>query len=67
MGPDGIQYSQYVAVADSASIVTNAREFGGPLLPGPITHEGLEVGFAGKGSGIRYWFDGRWYELQGAD
>jgi hypothetical protein len=67
MGPDGIQYSQYLAVADSASIVTNAREYGGPLPPGPITHDGLEVGIAEKASAISYWMGGRWYGLQGAD
>jgi hypothetical protein len=67
MGPEGIQYSRYLAVADSAAIATYAREYGGPLPPGPITHDGLEVGFAGKGSEIRYWHEGRWYGLQGAD
>jgi hypothetical protein len=67
MGSDGIQYSQYLAVADSASILTHAREYGGPLPPGPVTHDGLEVGFAGKGSAISYWMRGRWYGLQGAD
>lgn len=67
MGSAGIQYSQYLAVADSASIVTHAREYGGPLPPGPVTHDGLEAGFAEKASAIRYWQRGRWYELQGAD
>jgi hypothetical protein len=69
MGTDGIQYSRYLAVADSTDIVTYAREYGGPgpLPPGTITHDGLEVGFAGKGSEIRYWHEGRWYDLQGAD
>jgi hypothetical protein len=67
MGSAGIQYSQYLAVADSASIVTHAREYGGPLPPGPVTHDGLEAGFAEKASAIRYWQRGRWYDLQGAD
>jgi hypothetical protein len=67
MGPGGIQYSQYLAVADSASILAHAREFGGQLPPGPITHDGLEMGFAEKSSNIAYWFNGRWYTLQGAD
>jgi hypothetical protein len=67
MGPVGIQYSRYLAVADSATIVTHAREYGGPLPPGPITHDGLEVGFAEKASAISYWHNGRWYSLQGAD
>jgi hypothetical protein len=61
MGPEGIQYSRYLAVADSAVIAPYAREYGGarPLPPGPITHDDLEVGFAGKGSEIRYWYEGR--------
>jgi hypothetical protein len=67
MGPGGIQYSRYLAVADSAAIARHAREYGGPLPPRPITHDGLEVGFAEKGSAISYWHDGRWYDLQGAD
>jgi hypothetical protein len=69
MGPEGIQYSRYLAVADSAAIARYARDYGGagPLPLGPITHDGLEVGFAGKGSEIRYWHKGRWYGLQGAD
>jgi hypothetical protein len=67
MGSAGIQYSQYLAVADSTSIVTHAREYGGPLPPGPVTHDGLEVGFAGKASAIRYLMRERWYDLQGAD
>lgn len=67
MGADGIQYSHYVAVADSASLAAHAREFDGSLPPGRLTHDGLEVGFAGKASGITYWLDGRWYALQGAD
>lgn len=67
MGPGGIQYSQYLAVADSAAIVSYAREYGGQLPPGPITHDGLQMGFAEKASSIAYWFNGRWYTLQGAD
>jgi hypothetical protein len=67
MGTLGIQYSQYLATADSAAIAMYAREHGGPLPPGPITHHGLEVGFAEKASAISYWNEGRWYALQGAD
>jgi hypothetical protein len=63
MGPGGIQYSRYLAVAESAAIAMHAREYGEPLPPGPITHEGLEIGFAEKASTIRYWHDGRWYRL----
>ncbi len=67
MGKAGIQYSRYIAVADSASIVRHARDAGAPLPAAAVTHEGLEAGFAGKASSVFYWAGGQRYELQGGD
>jgi hypothetical protein len=66
-GKAGIQYSRYIAVADSASIVRHARDAGAPLPAAAVTHEGLEAGFAGKASSVFYWTGGQRYELQGGD
>ena len=67
MGKAGIQYSRYIAVADSASVDRHARDAGAPLPAAAVTHEGLEAGFAGKASSVFYWTGGQRYELQGGD
>ncbi|RPI36552.1 MAG: hypothetical protein EHM54_05440 [Nitrospiraceae bacterium] len=44
-----------------------AKEFGdAPDLP-PITHDGIDDAFVGKGSAVHYFYKGKWLQLSGAD
>ena len=40
--------------------------YGGPKPP-QLDHDGIDDGFDGKASVVRYWYGGRWLQLQGAD
>src|SRR5262245_52323391 len=42
------------------------KEAGAPKPP-PIDHEGIDDGFCEKASTVRYWYRGKWLDLQGAD
>lgn len=67
MGPAGIEYSQFLGAVDPDVILRLAEAFDGPPPPFPLEHQGLQVAFAGKASGILYCHDGRWLGLQGMD
>lgn len=42
------------------------RAYGGPKPP-PIDHQGIDVGICEKASVIRYFYQGKWLTLTGAD
>ena len=44
----------------------NYKESGAPAPP-PIMHQGIEDSYCEKGSVIKYWYRGKWLDLQGAD
>jgi hypothetical protein len=64
---DSIVFSRSIAPADPTYIREHAARYGGEATPVPIHHEGIDDGFAGKGSVVRYWHLGKWLELTGAD
>ena len=63
---NSIRYSRYIATAQEETILQSRSVYEAPGYP-PITHEGIEDGFAEKGSDVQYWHDGRWHEFPGAD
>jgi hypothetical protein len=61
-----VGYSRAIGVAHPDQIRREAAAFGGGLPP-VLDHDGLEDAFVEKASVIRYYYRGRWLELQGAD
>jgi hypothetical protein len=47
--------------------ILERREWYGGAEPPPIDHEGINNAFVGKFSVVRYWHEGEWLKLQGAD
>lgn len=65
--PFGIGFSRQIGVASPLDIRAYAKAFGGPSLPHPLDHAGIEDRFVRKASIIWYFVRGRWRSLQGAD
>ena len=65
-GNGTIGFSRTIAIASRNYVLEHYRAYHGPKPP-PLSHQGIEDGFAGKGSTIYYHFGRRWRELQGAD
>jgi hypothetical protein len=65
--PFGIGFSRQIGVASPHDIRAYAKTFGGPSLPHPLDHAGIEDSFVGKASTILYFARGRWRSLQGMD
>ena len=66
VGGDSIGFSRAIAVIDAGSIREHYRRYGAPAPP-PLDHEGINDAFVEKASVIRYWQQGAWLELAGAD
>lgn len=66
LGGDTIGYSRQIAAVGRDVIMRFYRAFGGPEPP-PIDHHGIDDAFLGKASVIRYFYEGEWLALQGAD
>ena len=66
MGEQGIVYSRYLGVASRNDIHAFHDAYGGPEPP-PIENQGINDGYAEKGSSVLYWHDGTWLQLTGAD
>ena len=60
----GIKFARHVETVDRTYVVTMYQRFGGEAPP-PIDHQGINDIFEGKGSTIRYCYDGKWLELTG--
>lgn len=61
-----IGYSRMIEAVGRDYILSHYRDYGGPRPPS-IDHQGIDDGFAEKASVVRYYYRGRWLELQGAD
>jgi len=59
-------YSRTISVVGKDYILEHYKAYGGPKPP-PITHHGIDDGFMEKASVVRYFYRGKWLELQGAD
>jgi hypothetical protein len=55
-----------ISAVDRDYIITHYRAYGGPEPP-PIDHHGIDVGIWEKASVVRYFHNGEWLTLTGAD
>jgi len=62
----GITFSRTISAVDRKYILDHYQAYGGPKPP-PINHQGIDDGFIGKASVVRYFARGHWLRLQGAD
>jgi hypothetical protein len=65
-GPGNIGFSRAISAVGRAYILKHYDDYGGPKPP-RIDHQGIDDGFVGKASVVRYYYFGKWLELQGAD
>jgi hypothetical protein len=61
-----IYFSHQIGVATPEYIHAMNKAFDGGSLP-PIDHDGINDAFVEKASSIKYWHQGKWWALQGAD
>jgi hypothetical protein len=66
IGDGAIGFSHAIGVATPEYILDHHRESGGPAPP-PLDHDGINDIFMEKASVVRYWHDGQWLALTGAD
>ena len=66
IGNNRIGFSHIINTVSRQYIEEHAAAYGGPKPP-PIDHDGIDDAFAGKASGILYFYRGKWIGLQGAD
>lgn len=62
----GAGFSRAIDVVDRDYILEHYWEYNGTKPP-PIKHQGISDAFVEKASTVRYFYRGRWLELQGAD
>jgi hypothetical protein len=62
--PDNAE--RYIGMADAKYIRAHYENYGGRKPP-PLLHQGINDGFAEKGSQVWYCYRGKWRVLQGAD
>jgi hypothetical protein len=67
VGDGAVGYSRAIGVASPAYIQGHHRAYGGPPLPSPLDHDGINDIFVEKASEVLYWHGGKWLKLQGAD
>jgi len=61
-----IEFSRAINVATPAQMRIYDEAFGAGKMP-RLDHDGINDAFVGKASTVRYWFGGKWLDLQGAD
>jgi hypothetical protein len=66
VGGGKVGYSRSISVVGRDYILEHHRRYG-VTQPPPIRHDGIDDGFVGKASAVRYLYRGRWLTLQGAD
>jgi hypothetical protein len=65
-GQGTLGYSRVISAVGKDYILEHYKWYGGPEPP-PITHHGINDAFAEKASVVRYFYRGKWLDLQGAD
>ena len=63
---EGISYSRVITAVGPKFMLKQLDAYEGSTPP-PITHQGINQSFVGKGSSVWYCFQGKWLELTGAD
>ena len=65
---DNVGFSHGISTVNAKYITDHARWYGGEIeIPPVLDHEGINDGFIEKGSVVRYWYEGEWLMLRGAD
>ena len=65
-GANGVtEFARTISIATPKYIADHAKEYGGPKPP-PLDHDGIEDG-GETASIVRYYYRGKWLELQGAN
>ena len=62
----GMLYGTNISPVGRDYILSHYQAYGGPAPP-PIEHQGIDVGIWEKGSVVRYFHNGVWLSLTGAD
>jgi len=62
----GMLYGKNINAVGGEYILSHYEAFGGPVPP-PIDHQGINVGIWEKASYVRYFHEGEWLTLTGAD
>src|SRR5262245_46603073 len=65
-GRGTLGYSRAISAVGKDYIFEHYKAYGGPEPP-PITHQGISDAYVGKASVVRYFYRGKWLQLQGAD
>ena len=63
---DSIGYSRYIGKVDAKYMLDHFIAYGSGDPP-PLDHDGINDGFARKGSSVHYYYKDFWYMLPGAD
>lgn len=66
VGGGELGYSRQITAVGRDTILSYHRAYGGTEPP-PIDHAGINDAFVGKASVVRYFHDGKWLTLTGAD
>lgn len=66
IGGGKIGYSRFISSVDKKQI-QEYQEYNGETLMQPLLHEGINVAFIGKASGVRYCYKGKWMFFSGSD
>lgn len=61
-----LEFSRRIYIAEAKAIAEEAKARSGPKPP-PLDHDGIGDAFKDKASTIRYYYRGKWLELQGAN
>ncbi len=65
-GRGTLAFSRAISAVGKDYILEHYKSYGGPKPP-PISHQGINDAFVEKASVVRYFYRGKWLELQGAD
>ena len=61
-----IGFSRMIGAVGKDYIISHYKAYGGPNPPS-IYHQGIDDAYVEKASVVRYYYRGKWLELQGAD
>lgn len=64
-GDGNAYYSWVISTVNPAGVKHYLKRDGMQLQN--VNHDGISVGFQGKGSNVRYFYQGKWIEIPGAD
>lgn len=66
IGGGEIGYSRFISSVNKKQIL-EYQKYNNETIQQPLLHEGIDVAFIGKASGVRYCYNNKWVILSGAD